>query len=640
MKLRIGLLCLVFLVGFCAHDDPVVRDCPEIILTDFTQSKGLVRYTPTFGVAVVDIDNNGSDDLVISNHSKDPLIFLNKNAFFEDRSELIPDKGPIDRHGVTAVDLDNDGDKDLLIAAGGADGIGEGFNNILYLNLLSETGDLKLRNITEEAGIGFKTWRSRHFLPLPNNDGSLIDLYLVCRVRENCPNIFFKNKSNSNIKLTKNVSLGLNRLFSSIGKDLFFDFDRDGDQDLLIIDRAVPIIYEKINGEYFQNEGLLPELKSVFCSSVGDLNNDGYLDLYIGRTVRHTKSDNISYNDNEIHMVLRKNDGDQSDRITFKTSGDFIKINFIQHTPGHTIRDPSNIFIGRKKQNPKSREVTVFADIAEGEPVRDKVGIYLWKNGGTTTWNVEWVYDQEEQLHKGKIYAQSLSDLNKHGCEEFPITPTRDYIFINQNGQGFIELTGLDLSHSQVTRSVIMVDMNNDGNVEIIGLRGGEPGQYNGEPFILINCGDLYFEFKNIMQNDEDDIYQADQLVYGFFDGDGLPDIFFTNGFGLNPGHMGPYKVFLNETQNPGKYVIIELEGRTSNRDALGAEVELVDSQGDLLGYRQLGGDFSRSQPTFKLHFGVGQYSGEVYARIRWPGFRDWDTRKVALNEINFIKQY
>ena len=42
MKLRTGLLCLVLLAGFCAHDDPVVPDCPEII---FAHKNGFIAKT-------------------------------------------------------------------------------------------------------------------------------------------------------------------------------------------------------------------------------------------------------------------------------------------------------------------------------------------------------------------------------------------------------------------------------------------------------------------------------------------------------------------------------------------------------------------------------------------------------------------
>jgi hypothetical protein len=232
-----------------------------------------------------------------------------------------------------------------------------------------------------------------------------------------------------------------------------------------------------------------------------------------------------------------------------------------------------------------------------------------------------------------------VSNIVLENLEVFSPVEINDRIFINKNGLAFEELILPELTHHAVTRAVTICDLNNDGFLDILGLRGSEAGQYNGDPFLLVNYGDLCFEFKSIMQNSEDDIFQADQLVYGFFNDDGLADIFFTNGFGLRPGNEGPYKLFLNQTQNAGNYVILELEGSASNRDSIGTEVELYTRKGDFLGYRQLGSGYNRSQSTHQLHFGLGQVEDEIVARIRWPGIQEWNERELTINQVNFIKQ-
>ena len=145
-----------------------------------------------------------------------------------------------------------------------------------------------------------------------------------------------------------NHSLGLNQSFNSEGHDIFFDFDRDGDQDLLILDQRVPTLYKNTNNHYYRDEAFFQEVTCVYSIAIGDLNGDGYLDLYFGTELVFIKSDNISFNDREIHYVVHNHSADKSDRINFNTPAQSIDIDFIWHNPGNTNDDPLNIFIGEK----------------------------------------------------------------------------------------------------------------------------------------------------------------------------------------------------------------------------------------------------------------------------------------------------
>lgn len=128
-------------------------------------------------------------------------------------------------------------------------------------------------------------------------------------------------------------------------------------------------------------------------------------------------------------------------------------------------------------------------------------------------------------------------------------------------------------------------------------------------------------------------------LVVGFVNDDGLPDIFMTNGYGLIPGNKGPYKLFINKTKGDQNFMILELRGRDSNKDAIRAQVELLDDKDSIIGYNELGAGYNRIQSTHKLHFGLGAYSGKISARIRWPNGKIV-TREVTANRINIIREH
>ncbi len=605
-----------------------------------TEALKLARSEETFGVAVADIDNDGHDDLIISNHNKPPSLFLYHEGVFLDRSDLLPDRVLSDWHGIAAVDLDNDGDKDLVIAGGGTDGVGPGERNRLFQNLLSESGRLAFKDVSRRVGIAYRPWRTRQFLPLASPDGSHVDLYMVGLAREDCPNLYLSNRGGRDIVLTEEASLGLNQIIGSEGLDLFIDYDRDGDQDLIMFKQFHPVFYERQADGYHLKDGVLPDVGSICGAAAGDLNNDGYPDLFLIAYPPFVHSDNISSDEHEIHFVIEKQKGDAGDEFAFDAGGPEVEFDFRQHTPGNPITGASDIFIGLSRWHPRGRHIVVKAVEAEGAPAVDSWGTYIWKDQGSDRWHVRWVYGDNPGPYKGRIMALSISRLETVDFEVMPPAQTEDVILINDKGKGFKKLEGVDLRHTERTRSAAMVDLDNDGLVDIIGIRGSEQGRTNGTPFVLMNRGDLKFQSESVMDNAPDRLFQADRLVYGFFNDDGLPDIFFTNGNGLNPDNLGPYELYLNRTETDNEYVILKLRGTTSNRDAIGAEVELYSGEGKFLGYRQVGLGFNRDQSTIKVHFGLGHAgAGKLRARIRWPGTSKWDEREVEKNRTNEIVQ-
>jgi hypothetical protein len=204
----------------------------------------------------------------------------------------------------------------------------------------------------------------------------------------------------------------------------------------------------------------------------------------------------------------------------------------------------------------------------------------------------------------------------------------------------------LELSHLKMTVELVTADFDNNGYVDIVGLRRGQPGHYNGDPFILLNHGRDGFKLleENDLIHDEDDLSTADQLISGFVNDDGLPDLFITNGGGIRPGSSGPFKLYLNTTRTEHHYIIVELVCQRSNRDAIGAQVEVYGSEEDdhgkpvLLGYRELGSGYHRSQSSHLLHFGLGSEKGPVRIKIRWPA-GDVNWHQLAVDQRHRIEE-
>jgi hypothetical protein len=630
---------LPFALGRPSNRHPA-QEPPAVRFERATEAWGLARSNETFSAAVADIDNDGRDDLLVSNHNDPPSLFLNKGDRFVDASELLPDPSVSDWHGIAAVDLDNDGDRDIVFAGGGEDGTGPGERNRLFRNMLAETGRFMFRNSTPRVGIAYPPWRTRQFLPLPSPDGSRVDLYMVGLARPDCPNLYLANRSGRDIVLEPEPALGLNEIMGSEGYDLFLDFDRDGDQDLIIIKQFRPELFERRPDGYHRRDDVLPDLGGIYQIAAGDLDNDGYPDLFLASYPPFVHSDNLSWDEGRIQFVIEKQKDDASDEFTFETPATSVEFDFEQHTPGNPITGSEDIRLGPAGAHPDRRVFRLEAAAAEWEPVVRAPGTSVWKEKDLDRWHVRWQYGLNAGPYKGSIRAVSIGKVETIGFETQPPAQTEDFILINQNGKGFKKLDAVDLRHSERTRSSLMVDLNNDGWLDIVGLRGTEQGRPNGTPFVLVNRGGLKFEFETVMDSPADRLFQADQIVYGFFNDDGLADIFFTNGNGLKPGNQGPFELYLNATPPGNDYVILKLQGTKANRDAIGAEVELLSADGARLGYRQVGMGFNRDQSSIKVHFGLGKSAAEkLKVRILWPAATAWDEREVEKNRINEIIQ-
>ena len=198
--------------------------------------------------------------------------------------------------GVGIADINNDGLKDIIFTANQQE-------NKLYLN----KGNLKFEDITESSNINHnKGWSSGVTFADINNDGWL-DIY----ISQGGPN---KANNRKNLLLINNRDLTFSDMATEYGLDdegistqsAFFDFDKDGDLDCVVMnenefygydpisffekyrDKSVLMansshLYEQIDGKFTnitEKAGLLsPTFGLGLC--ISDINNDSWPDIYI-----------------------------------------------------------------------------------------------------------------------------------------------------------------------------------------------------------------------------------------------------------------------------------------------------------------------------------------------------------------------
>ncbi len=195
--------------------------------------------------------------------------------------------------GISAGDINNDGLIDLYFT-------GNMVPNKLYLN----KGNLQFEDITEKAGItGDSRWYTGVTMADVNNDG-LLDIY--CAVGGKFgpkENQLFINNGDSTFSEKAN-QFGLDDSNNSV-QSTFFDYDLDGDLDVYVANYP-PTPFNAPNQHFllkksftkdeetdrlFRNDGAvftdvteMAGLKTFGLSlsaTVGDLNQDGWPDLYV-----------------------------------------------------------------------------------------------------------------------------------------------------------------------------------------------------------------------------------------------------------------------------------------------------------------------------------------------------------------------
>jgi hypothetical protein len=110
------------------------------------------------------------------------------------------------------------------------------------------------------------------------------------------------------------------------------------------------------------------------------------------------------------------------------------------------------------------------------------------------------------------------------------------------------------------------------------------------------------------------DIHDGRAVALADLSNTGVLDVIVAN-------QRGPLLLYKNSVQRDRHWIEFELEGRTSNRSAIGARVELQWN-----GQRQVqevsGGSGFSSQNQRRLHYGLGASARVDRVEIRWPSGR------------------
>jgi hypothetical protein len=189
--------------------------------------------------------------------------------------------------------------------------------------------------------------------------------------------------------------------------------------------------------------------------------------------------------------------------------------------------------------------------------------------------------------------------------------------------------------------NVVAGDFNNDMYLDLFILASGEIG--NQENLLLLNRGDGHFDVvRNAGGAAGSRAGVGDSVTTVDFDRDGFLDLLITTGGSMGrslglPSDAGGYHLYRN-IGNSNHWIEMDLEGTTSNRDGIGARVDLT--AGGVTQTRvQDGGVHHRGQNHARLHFGLAKNTRIDKIAVHWPSGVVQELTGVGADQILRIKE-
>jgi hypothetical protein len=198
-------------------------------------------------------------------------------------------------YGASTSDFDNDGDLDIFVCQYFNYQFGSGHPNLLFRN----DGNFIFTEIGESLGVNTITNNSFQSVWLDFNRDGWQDLYVIND--KNIPNLFFQN--NNGLSFTEIAGLNNSNIAMSCMSNSISDFNRDGFFDVFITDGATPVLLSGDSSGVFSevaNENGFGPFQTGWGALWIDDNFDGWDDLHIcqGGTVL-TPMNNQYYQNND-----------------------------------------------------------------------------------------------------------------------------------------------------------------------------------------------------------------------------------------------------------------------------------------------------------------------------------------------------
>ena len=503
-----------------------------------------------------------------------------------------------------------------------------------------------------------------------NRDG-WADLY-VTNSGEGSKNALFKNNHDGSFSdVAAEVGLAdLNQAGTGVSMGAVWgDYDNDGYEDLFLYKWGKPELFHNDGGQKFSRvteKAGLPAWVNANTAIWFDYDRDGRLDLFLGGYysedvdlwhLKNTKMmpESFEYAKNGGRKYLFHNLGDGAFEEISQKAG----IDTRRWALAATVADlrgtgQQDLFIA----NDYGISELYFNDGKQFHEVGNQTGVGFSPKSGMNA-------SVGDVLNQGR-YAIYVSNISEEG------------VLIQGNNLWMPreETTGDAIKYDNLARAMDVEiggwsfgaqfgDMNNDGTLDLYLVNGYVSADRNqnywydfskiagGNSTIISDAAHWPamdgrslsgYQQKKVWLNDgagkfvnvaqavgASDVFDGRSVVMVDLWNRGVLDVVVAN-------QRGPLLIYKNNVTPENKWVDFELEGATSNRSAIGAEVRLFWD-----GHQQVqqvsGGNGFCSQSQRRLHFGLGKNPQIDKAEIRWPSGKVETIQQPVPGQVYKIKE-
>ncbi|HLH07726.1 MAG TPA: CRTAC1 family protein [Terriglobales bacterium] len=497
--------------------------------------------------------------------------------------------------GVAILDYDNDGWPDIFIVNGTTlDGFpkGQAPTSHLYHN----NHDGTFTDVTAKAGVAATGWGQGACVGDYDNDG-WDDLYVTYYGK----NRLYHNEHNGTFKeVAESAGVAGN------GKDwgsgcAFVDYDRDGKLDLMIADY---VDFDLATApQPGQGTSCIWKGVPVMCGPRG---------LKPSRNILYRNLGNGKFEDVSAKAGIEKTQGH------YCLSVSPVDYNNDGWPDIYVACDSTPSILYRNNHDGTFTDVGVVAGAAFNEDGREQAGM------GSTIAD----YDGDGRLD---IFKTNFSD-------------DTSTLYHNSGDGTFSDATfaaGLGLHTQYLGWGTMFFDFDNDGWPDLLLVNGhvypevdaNHLGAEFEEPAILYhNLGNSTFmDVSNAAGPALTSKASSRGLAIADLWNDGRQSAVITN---MN----SPVSLFVNQQRNSNHWIAFRTIGTKSNRDGIGARIELTIGKRVLVDEVRSGSSYNSSS-DLRVHFGLGTVDKVDAVEIRWPSGLVEQFKSVKVDAINTVQE-